>query len=261
MNKFSIASLVISMLIVSNLLSAQTTQIPFFDSKGSVRIETTELDALADTIAVINHRTDDVVWSHIVYRVIDMREKQNYQLYFPTRANEEYRSLFRVMLDAICSGVNVYKKNPRDLKPSFKDKLEGEELSKAFAFDNDMENNLLQINPVTQQRTVSIDQYARYVRNQLKYLVQEIVFFDKHTSRMYSKIIAIAPLYALHHLLHLDALAWCLVHIQTSWPILALDLFPFPAPALLLNEAGAYNALLPTLDYSTKLIKRLTHCR
>jgi hypothetical protein len=38
----------------------------------------------------------------------------------------------------------------------------------------------------------------QYVRNQLKFLIQEIIFFDKHTSRMYSKIIGIAPLYALH---------------------------------------------------------------
>ena len=32
------------------------------------------------------------------------------------------------------------------------------------------------------------------VRNQLKYLIQEVVFFDKHTSRLHSKIMAIAPL-------------------------------------------------------------------
>jgi gliding motility associated protien GldN len=45
---------------------------------------------------------------------------------------------------------------------------------------------------------VGVDQYARYIRNQLKFLIQEKIFFDKHTSRMYSKIMAIAPLYALH---------------------------------------------------------------
>ena len=38
----------------------------------------------------------------------------------------------------------------------------------------------------------------RYVRNQLKFLIQEVIFFDTHTSRLYSKIIAIAPMYALH---------------------------------------------------------------
>ena len=30
----------------------------------------------------------------------------------------------------------------------------------------------------------------------MKYLTQEVVFFDKHTSRLHTKIIAIAPLYS-----------------------------------------------------------------
>lgn len=198
MKKYLIVSLIISLFFVSNSVTAQVNQVPFFDSKGAVRIQTTEMNALADTIAVVNHRADDIVWSRIVYRVIDMREKQNYQLYFPLRANDEYKSLFKLMLDAVCNGVSVYSKDPRDLRPSFTNELQGEDLSKAFAFDNEMDNNLIQVDTVTKQRTFQNDKYITYVKNQLKFLIQEIVFFDKHTSRLYSKIIAIAPLYALH---------------------------------------------------------------
>jgi len=198
MKKYLIVSLIISLFFVSNLVTAQVNQVPFFDSKGAVRIQTAEMNALSDTIAIVNHRADDIVWSRIVYRVIDMREKQNYQLYFPLRANDDYKSLFKLMLDAVCAGVNVYRKDPRDLRPSFKNALEGEDLSKAFAFDNEMDNNLIQVDTVTKQRTFQNDKYITYVKNQLKFLIQEIVFFDKHTSRLYSKIIAIAPLYALH---------------------------------------------------------------
>ncbi len=198
MKKYLIVSLTISLFFVSNLVTAQVNQVPFFDSKGAVRIQTAEMDALADTIAIVNHRADDIVWSRIVYRVIDMREKQNYQLYFPLRANDEYKSLFKLMLDAVSNGVNVYSKDPRDLRPSFTNILQGEDLSKAFAFDNEMDNNLIQVDTVTKQRTFQNDKYITYVKNQLKFLIQEIVFLDKHTSRLYSKIIAIAPLYALH---------------------------------------------------------------
>jgi gliding motility associated protien GldN len=200
MKKYWIISLVLFISIIPGVLTAQVKQMPFFDSKGVIRIQTNELDALADTIAVVNHRADDIVWSRVVYRVLDLREKQNYQLYFPTRPNDEYRSLFRLMLEAVANGAPVYRRNPREIKPSFTDsvKLSGEELSKVFAYDNNMENNLIQINPITQEATVSNDQYQNYVKNQMKFLIQEIVFFDKHTSRMYSKIMAIAPLYTLH---------------------------------------------------------------
>jgi gliding motility associated protien GldN len=200
MKKYLIVSLVIFLTAIPSVMKAQLNQVPFFDTKGNIKLQTTQMDALADTIAIVNHRADDVVWSRVVYRVIDMREKQNYQLYFPMRASDEYRSLFRVMLDAIVSGIPVYKRNPRDLKPAFTDstRLEGEDLSKAFAYDNSNENNLIQEDAVTKELKLVNDQYYNYVKNQFKFLIQEIVFFNKHTSRMYTKTLAIAPLYALH---------------------------------------------------------------
>ena len=200
MKRYWIVSFVILLTIVPEFLVAQEKIVPFFDKKGNINIQTTELDALADTLVTVNHRWDDVVWSREVYRVIDMREKQNYQMYFPMRANDQYRSLFRLILDAICKGVPVYKRGARDIKPIFEDslRLEGEELSKVFAYDNNNEYNLIKVNPVTKQSTIVNDMYNKYVKNQFKFLIQEVVFFDKHTSRMYSKIMAIAPLYALH---------------------------------------------------------------
>jgi len=200
MKRCWIVSLVILMDIVPEFLAAQEKVIPFFDKKGNINIQTTELDALADTLVTINHRKDDIVWSRMVYRVIDMREKQNYQMYFPMRPNDQYRSLFRLMLDAICKGVPVYKRGARDIKPIFEDslRLKDEELSQVFAYDNNKEYNLIKVRPDTKQTTVVNDMYFKYVKNQLKFLIQEEYLFDKHTSRMYSKIMAIAPLYASH---------------------------------------------------------------
>ncbi|MEI8273256.1 MAG: gliding motility protein GldN [Paludibacter sp.] len=200
MKKYCIISLVLITTLFPRILFAQEKQVSFFDKKGNVRILTTEIDALVDTIANVNHRWDDIVWSRKVYRIVDLRDKQNYQLYFPMRSNDQYKSLFRTMLDAICKGVPVYRRNAREIVPSFNDsaRLEGDELSKVFAYDNNMDNNLIQINPITKQAKIVGDQYYNYVKNQFKFMIQEIIFFDKHTSRMYSKIIAIAPIYALH---------------------------------------------------------------
>ena len=200
MKKYCIISLLLLTVGFPSFISAQEKQLSFFDKKGTVNIQTTEMDPLADTIASLNHRADDVVWSRIVYRIIDMRDKQNYQLYFPMRPNDVYKSLFRALLESITKGVPVYRRNAREIVPSFNDssRLEGDELSKVFAYDNNMDNNLIQINPVTKQAKIVGDQYYNYVKNQYKFMIQEIVFFDKHTSRMYSKVMAIAPIYALH---------------------------------------------------------------
>jgi len=208
MKKYSFILLTVSLSLVSNLLKAQDERVPFFNEKGTVRIQTLELDAMADTIAVLNHRADDVVWSRIVYRVIDLRDKQNFQIYFPTRPNDEYKSLFRLMLDAISSKgkkpLTAYMRSEREIKPLFTQEyeLKGQALSNVFAFSDDStevsinpEKNIIQFDSISNQSNVDNTYYKDYVRNQYKFLIQEIVFFDKHTSRVYSKIMAIAPLY------------------------------------------------------------------
>lgn len=177
---------------------------PFFDDKGAVRIETQELDAAADTLISVFHRADDIVWSRIVYRVIDMRYKQNYQLYFPTNPDDkEYQSLFRLIIGAIQNGLQVYEADRYTIKPKFD---EEHLLSPCQIPDQlmvgtiqeldreDPDTYLVMCDSTDGTLTTNFSRYENFVRNQLKYLIQEIVFFDKHTSRMYSKIIAIAPL-------------------------------------------------------------------
>lgn len=190
----------------------------FFDSKGSIRLETVELDEAADTLVNLRHRSDDIVWSRIVYRVIDMRFKQNYQLYFPVLPNDAYMSLFRLMLESIVDTYNeadvpnqrrkhnayFYGVNPDDIRPVFVDSMiiKGRELSKIFKPDNgdeedDCYNSLIQYDTINGTYSIKEFSYMEYVRNQIKFLIQEVYFFDKHTSRLHSKIIGIAPLYAL----------------------------------------------------------------
>lgn len=208
MKKYSIVFFISSMLLVSNVLKAQEERVPFFNDKGTVRIQTLELDAMADTIAVVNHRADDVVWSRVVYRIIDLRDKQNFQIYFPTRPNDEYKSLFRLMLDAIASKgkkpLTAYMRSEREIKPLFEEDfiLKGQSLSNVFAFSDDStdikinpEKNIIQFDSLSNQSNVDNTYYKDYVKNQYKFLIQEIILFDKHTSRVYSKIMAIAPIY------------------------------------------------------------------
>ncbi len=214
MKKLSVIALLLVGVITAN---AQHQIYPFFDDKGAVRIETTELSA--DTLVNVFHRADDIVWSRVVYRVIDMRYKQNYQLYFPDRSDDaEYRSLFKVIVDAIVKdNLPVYRVID-NIKPVFtedrlyskveipervwvddpnnpavKEKHKNDPDARDVAKSMDM---LINYDSVSDAMTFRSFAYDGFVKNQLKYLVQEIVFFDKHTSRLYSKLIAIAPLHA-----------------------------------------------------------------
>lgn len=174
----------------------------FFDLNGDIAIQTNQKNALADTIAKINHRWDDIVWSRIVYRVIDVRDRQNNQLYFPVLPTEKYKSLLRLIFDETVAGnlIAYDKKNTEDIVPNFKKPLSVEELSKMITVTTvDQDKNTID-EPVFSKDnignyTVSDRQYEKYAKLHTKFVVQEIVFFNKHYSRMFSKIIGIAPIY------------------------------------------------------------------
>lgn len=208
---------IVALFCLTLSMSAQHRINSFFNELGIVRIETTELDENADTIATIFHRTDDVVWSRIVYRIIDMRYKQNFQLYFPTNPDDpKYWSLFRLIMDAIATGrtnnegrqeyLPVYRKNYRGLKPVFADSLiisRNQDMQVLFGVDQDQnisidndDDYLMLYDSINDRLNVNTYGYSTYIRNQIKYLTMEVVFFDKHTSRFYTKLIAIAPMHS-----------------------------------------------------------------
>lgn len=193
---------------------AQHQVISFFDELGSARIQTEEYSEAHDTIVMVDHRIDDVIWARYVYRIIDMRYKQNYQLYFPTRVDDpDYRNLFKVILDAVVDGLQIYPRDPETIKPSFKtqppftkqqipmdafmpvDKTEDHSDDDTYFDISRSTAMLVNYDSITDELRAQPYSFQDAVRNQLKYLIQEVVFFDKHTSRMHQKIMAIAPLH------------------------------------------------------------------
>lgn len=182
----------------------------FFDDMGIVRLETQELSESADTLVSISHRADDVVWSRVVYRIIDMRFKQNYQLYTPVSSEDpQYSSLFKVMLGAIQKGMPVYEKSSDvgDIKPYFNLPPMGREVIPSLLNtdrtgelgDGDIatsEYMLLNYDSINKEMRFNNYSYKGFVRNQLKYMIQEVIFFDRHYSRLYTKIMAIAPMHS-----------------------------------------------------------------
>ena len=76
-------SILVFGLLSSIRMSAQFQVESFFDELGNVNLTTQESVNEDGGKMAINHRKDDVAWARVVYRVIDMRFKQNYQLYDP----------------------------------------------------------------------------------------------------------------------------------------------------------------------------------
>lgn len=238
MKKISLIAVML-MLLVGNLSAQQPHHInSFFDKNGAVRLETTELKG--DTVITLFHRSEDILWHRTVYSVIDMRFKQNFQMYFPTSMdNPRYRSLFGVIMEGIVDGLPVYAKPMNsDLNPHLDDpknqpmprkgiatflELSSDGGEAAFdlgaldmgdmmeddgmmmdggdGMDADLLADLSAASSVLKYDSASntmeiTEYYPQYVKNQLKFLIQEQIFFDKHYSRLYRSITAIAPLYA-----------------------------------------------------------------
>ena len=190
--------------------SAQHQVNPFFDEKGRARIQSVEYSESSDTIVDVFHRNDDIIWSRAVYRIIDMRYKQNYQLYFPTRYDDpDYRNLLKVIADAIVDGMPVYQKGLDLFKPDFSEPMEKNMIPSMFLADDptadysddpnhyDISNSdamMIHYDSISDELSFHFYPFESFVKNQLKYLIKETVFFDRHTSRMHSKIEAIAPM-------------------------------------------------------------------
>ena len=211
-----IKKLIIIACLMLGIVTAQAQHqvISFFDEMGTARIQTEEFSEAHDTIVKIDHRIDDVIWSRYVYRIIDMRFKQNYQLYFPTKVDDpDYRNLFKVIVDAVVDGMPIYPSNPETIKPDFKttpaftkaqipsdafmvvDKTEDHSDDEDFWNISRSTAMLVNYDSITDELRSQPYSFENVVRNQLKYMIQEVVFFDKHTSRLHTKIMAIAPLH------------------------------------------------------------------
>ncbi len=190
---------------------AQHKVVSFFDEMGTARIQTEEFSQAHDTVVMVDHRIDDVIWARYVYRIIDMRYKQNYQLYFPIKSDDaDYRNLFKVITDAVVDGMPIFEKNMETIKPDFKQEpIARNVIPTMFMADDpladysddpthfDIEFSdamLIHYDSVEDELSFHFYPFEKLVKNQLKYLIQEVVFFDKHTSRLYTKIMGIAPL-------------------------------------------------------------------
>ncbi|MBC7125948.1 MAG: gliding motility protein GldN [Bacteroidales bacterium] len=175
-------------------------------------------------------RESDVLWSKRVWRIIDLRQKMNYPLYYPTELMQDRESLVQRLVRAIkYNEINAY--DPID--DEFTTRLSYEQVVKQLGAEDKEQT---QIDENGQEVKVTVKGQIRW-GDIKELLVKEDWFFDKQRSVMEVRIIGICPI--LHRMDYRNTgneeeQEGTLSRIQTFW-------IYFPEARSVLANTDAYN--------------------
>jgi gliding motility associated protien GldN len=134
-------------------------------------------------------READVMWSKVVYRMIDLRQKQNLPIYYPTKPIGGRMSLIDLILYGIDNeGIRAF--SAIDPVNEFTAQMTLDEINNVFDAGID---TIATTDPVTGQLINQIVDRDRKTYEVKKILVKEQWFFDKNHSVMKVRIIGICP--------------------------------------------------------------------
>lgn len=141
-------------------------------------------------IPYVHVREADVLWSKTIWRMIDLREKINLPLYYPTKDVDGRKSLIKVIMDGLKAGeLTAYDPNGTD---EFVMRIDFDQVSKSMGAGVDT----FEIrNPETGLMEKTVQESEATTDQVKKYLIKEVWYFDKKYTRMDVRIIGICPMY------------------------------------------------------------------